>query len=103
MRGDWMDEAKRFEDVDKAIMESLRRENEYWKSVGGHPPVGRMHAPRDYECEAHGCTEHGMLFDDGEMTQCADCESYFCLAHMTSDADHQVAICLDCRDERADA
>ena len=103
MRGDWMDEAKRFEETDRAIMASLERENKYWQSVGGHPPAGHMDAPRVYECDAHGCGETGMLFDDGEMQQCADCDGHFCLAHMTSDADHQVAICLDCRDERADA
>ena len=38
-----------YSEQDRAIFASLRRENEYWKSVGGHPDAGHMDADREDE------------------------------------------------------
>lgn len=94
-----MDEARRFEDDDKAIMESLARENDYWKRVGGHPPVGHEDAPRVYECEHHNCMHRAMSVDEapyGDMDQCQDCEGWYCPAHIGLDVTGHYAECHEC-------
>lgn len=100
MKGDWMDEARRFEDADKAIMASLERENNYWKRVGGHPSVGYQDTPRVYVCEYENCRTVGFKADDdGTMDQCQQCEAYTCAEHRTMNKACNGEVCVSCREQ----
>lgn len=100
-----MDEARRFEDTDKAVMESLARENEYWKRVGGHPPVDENYdAPRVRLCEHDGCTTLGLRVDDGgTMDQCERCDAWLCKDHRVMDHACHTEVCLACRQSEDEA
>lgn len=100
MKGDWMDEARRFEHLDKAVMDSLARENAYWQRVGGHPPAGHQDTPRVYVCEHADCRALGFKADeDGTMDQCPHCDAYTCAAHRVLSKDGRYEVCLSCRQQ----
>ena len=88
-----------YSEQDRAIFASLRHENEYWKSVGGHPPVNENYdAPRTYECAEQLCRERDMADDDGgEMMQCPDCDDWFCPNHRAEPTEALCAVCLRVR------
>lgn len=82
------------------IAESLRRSNDYWKSVGGHPPAGHHDHPTVYVCEHANCRTVGFKADDdGTMEQCPDCEAYTCAEHRTMSKTGRYDVCLSCRDQ----
>lgn len=85
---------------DDEIIASLRRENDYWIRVGGHPPVGHQDHPTVYVCEHDNCRTVGFKADDdGTMEQCPRCEAYTCAEHRTLNKAGRYEVCLSCRAE----
>lgn len=55
------------------IPASLERENNYWQSVGGHPPAGYQDTPRMATCGYCGADE-----ERGDMHRCYNCTEHTC-------------------------
>lgn len=76
------------------------RQNDYWKSVGGHPPAGHQDHPRVYVCEYANCRTVGFKADDdGTMDQCQHCEAYTCAEHRMLTKDGHTEVCQSCREQ----